>query len=336
MTECGVMRRSLLLLPVLLAGAVATPATAQTTTTAPEPQPPPVTLPPAVAKLKVAVENAGGARRAVIAGFRFRVRGTLPIFVEGQRFRIALYRGMKKIAVRSVLLQRRGSTGTFVAGFTATGSGRVLIRVSHRRTAELDTIVAAPQHIRVLARSARPGDRGLVVNLLQRRLAALGYVVGRRGFYDDRTARAVLAFRKLTGMARTGIASGDVFAKLARGAGAFKVRFPSHGHHVEGDLTHQVLALIDHGKVQRIYPMSSGKPSTPTVLGNFSVYLKDPGYNAKGMYYSSYFTGGYAIHGYAEVPIYPASHGCLRVPVPDAVSIYDWLRYGDRVDVYYR
>lgn len=334
------MRRPLPLLLIALVLAPAATAAAQTETSPPPPpagtETTPTPLPPPKPKLTVTVTKTSGAQKAIISGFRFAVRGTLAQFVPGQQFRIALYRGKRKVAVKTVTLQQSGTTGVFAAGFTATGSGRLLVRVSHRQTPELGTVVAAPQHILVLARSAAPGDRGLVVRLLQSRLAALGYVVGQRGLYDDRTTRAVVAFRKLTGMARTGIASSDVFAKLARGAGAFKVRYPGHGHHAEGDLTHQVLALIDHGKVQRIYPLSSGKPSTPTVLGNFSVYLKDPGYNAKGMYYSSYFTGGYAIHGYAEVPIYAASHGCLRVPVPDAVSIYDWLRYGDRVDTYYR
>ena len=49
---------------------------------------------------------------------------------------------------------------------------------------------------------------------------------------------------------------------------------------------------------------------------------------------SSYFISGYAIHGYAEVPIYAASHGCLRVPIPDAESIYGWISYNMPVDVY--
>ena len=48
-----------------------------------------------------------------------------------------------------------------------------------------------------------PGARGPAVRLLQQRLAAKGYVVGQRGLFDQRTARAVLAFRKVTGMART-------------------------------------------------------------------------------------------------------------------------------------
>ena len=112
------------------------------------------------------------------------------------------------------------------------------------------------------------------------------------------------------------------------------MRFPSHGKHVEADLSRQVLALIRGGKVQRVYTVSSGKASTPTVLGRFKVYRRDLGTNALGMVNSSYFIGGYAIHGYVSVPTFPASHGCVRVPIPNALSIYSWLRIGDRVDVY--
>ena len=70
------------------------------------------------------------------------------------------------------------------------------------------------------------------------------------------------------------------------------------------------------------------------MLGRFKVYSRTIGTNSLGMVDSSYFIGGYAIHGYASVPTFPASHGCVRVPVPNARSIYDWLRIGDRVDVY--
>jgi peptidoglycan hydrolase-like protein with peptidoglycan-binding domain len=170
--------------------------------------------------------------------------------------------------------------------------------------------------------------------MLQGQLARLGYVVGRPGFYDQRTARAVLAFRKVTGMRRTEIAGSDVFQRLARGGGQFRVKFPGHGKHVEADLSRQVIALIRGSKVERIYPVSSGKPSTPTIKGHFKVYLKSPGTNAKGMYMSSYFIRGYAIHGYPSVPVFPASHGCLRVPNAEAVSIFRWLSRGDIVDVY--
>ena len=94
------------------------------------------------------------------------------------------------------------------------------------------------------------------------------------------------------------------------------------------------MALLERQRVYRIYAVSSGKASTPTVLGRFRIYSKTIGTNAKGMVDSSYFIGGYAIHGYVSVPTFPASHGCVRVPIPNARSIYDWLRIGDRVDVY--
>jgi lipoprotein-anchoring transpeptidase ErfK/SrfK len=53
------------------------------------------------------------------------------------------------------------------------------------------------------------------------------------------------------------------------------------------------------------------------------------------MYYSNFFISGYAIHGYNPAPDYPASHGCMRLPIGDATSVYGWLAMGDWVDVYY-
>ena len=140
-----------------------------------------------------------------------------------------------------------------------------------------------------------------------------------------------MAWRKVAGYSRTYVATADVFAGMLKGRGVFKVRHPKDGRHVEARLNQQVLALINGSKVERIYHTSSGAPATPTVRGKFRVYLKTPGINAKGMVDSNYFIRGYAIHGYASVPPYNASHGCLRVPVPNARSIYDWLRIGDVV-----
>jgi peptidoglycan hydrolase-like protein with peptidoglycan-binding domain len=183
----------------------------------------------------------------------------------------------------------------------------------------------------------RPEERGAAVRILQSELRARHYVVGRFGIFDARTRRAVLAFRKVVGMKRSEVANHAVFRKLAQGAGAFKVRYPYQPPHVEGDLTHQVLALIGrHGHVERIYPMSSGRPGLQTQPGIFRVYMQELGITSDGMVDSSFFNGGDAIHGYHFVPPYPWSHGCLRVPIPDALSIHNWLHIGTIVDVYYR
>jgi len=135
-------------------------------------------------------------------------------------------------------------------------------------------------------------------------------------------------------MSRDGFATHEVYGKLLRGQGAFKLRYPKAGKHVEFDWSRQVLVLAQNGKPYRTYHASSGKPSTPTVFGTFHFYLQTPGTNAKGMVDSSYFIGGYAIHGYADVPAYAASHGCVRVPIPNALQIYSWIDIGDPIFVY--
>ena len=316
---------------LILGAALAVPATAVAQTPIP-PAAPPV-RPPAKAALQLSVRSADPA--AILAGERWVVRGTLRPYVAGQRVTLRFTRHGRKFLVRALAVQRAGTFGRFQLGVTASGAGRITVAASHRRTAEQDTAVAPAVHVSVLALHAAQGSRGPAVRVLQRRLTRLGYVVGRRGLYDARTARAVLAFRKLTGMPRTFVADGGVFRALAAGKGAFHPRFPSHGRHVEASIAHQVVALIAaDGTVERIYPTSTGKPSTPTVRGNFRVYSKTPGLNSHGMYYSAYFIRGYAVHGYFDVPTYNASHGCLRVPIPDAPAIYDWVRLGTPVDVY--
>ncbi|MEZ5120152.1 MAG: L,D-transpeptidase family protein [Solirubrobacterales bacterium] len=304
------------------------PTPAPTPAPAPTPTPPPPAPAPAAGKLSLTVDAETLAHR------KLRVRGTLSPAVRGQKVTVTIKRG--RHTLRSVQA-RAGDNGAFLVGYTPKSGGRLSVRAVHQASAEVGAARARTRHVDVIVPHASPGSRGASVRWLQRKLAGLHYSVARTGRFDDATGRAVLAYRKLNGMARTSSADRSVFVRIARGQGAFKVRYPGHGRHVEADLTHQVLALIDPGgKVYRIYPTSSGKPSTPTVLGHFRVYMKTPGTNAKGMVHSNYFIRGYAIHGYAEVPVYPASHGCLRVPVPNASFIYSWVRIGTPVDVYYR
>ncbi|MEA2286524.1 MAG: hypothetical protein QOJ21_2567 [Solirubrobacteraceae bacterium] len=342
------MRRLLALSPVVLALVAAAPAAAQDpaptsavpapTTATPPPTTVPAPLPPPVSAgtLSLTLERVNGAAASVLAGDRIRVRGTIKPYVPGQKVTVRFSLGTRKLAARAVTVQaaKRGASGTFVLGYRTRSAGHVTVRASHRATAQQLTMVARGRGVDVLPLRAAPGSKGLAVRMLQRRLKALGYVTGQAGVLDARTSRAVLAFRKVTGLARTTEASKDVFRKLAHGGGQFKVRFPKQGKNVEADLSLQVLALIRDGRAERIYPISSGKPSTPTILGSYRVYSKTPGTNQKGMVYTSYFHGGYGIHGYAEVPTFAASHGCLRTPVPDAVSIFSWISYGDYVDVY--
>ena len=47
--------------------------------------------------------------------------------------------------------------------------------------------------------------------------------------------------------------------------------------------------------------------------------------------WASYVVGGDAIHSYPDVPGYPASHGCIRVPAPEARWVYHKAQIGTRV-----
>jgi hypothetical protein len=155
------------------------------------------------------------------------------------------------------------------------------------------------------------------------------------GVFEEGTALALIAYRKVAGLELVPDAGRPLFELLERGAGSLHARYPRDGRHVEADLRRQVLAEIEpKGRVRAIYTISSGKPSTPTVVGHFYVDEKTPGVNSKGMVDSNYFISGYAIHGYAEVPTYAASHGCLRLPIRDAASVYAWVQLGTPVDVY--
>ena len=179
------------------------------------------------------------------------------------------------------------------------------------------------------------GSTGLFVELIQQRLAALHFYIPQTGVYDKGTGLALDAYHRLCAGARRRRSTAGTISYLLDGYGQFPVRFPGNGRHAEGNLSLQLLALIDGSHVVAIYPISSGKPSTPTILGNFQVYSRVPGYLPDGMYFSNFFIGGYAIHGYDPAPDYPASHGCMRLPIVDAISVYNWLAIGDWVDTYY-
>jgi hypothetical protein len=311
------MRRAGLALALLLAFPAA--ASAQT--------------PPEPTLTVSAVDVFGGSRPMALTGRSFTARVVMRPYIAGETVTLRLYRGSRKIKVKSLTLKSvaGGTAGVATLKVKSGKPGRLRLSASHQGTAVLKPLAAKSFRLDAVRPSAGPGTKGPAVRLLQERLAAMHYVVPRSGVYDAGTGRAVMAWRKLAGLSRTTLATKEVFDGVLAGRGTFKVRHPGDGRHVEARLNSQVMALINGSRVERIYHISSGAPATPTVRGKFRVYLKTPGVNAKGMVHSSYFIRGYAIHGYASVPPYNASHGCLRVPVPNARSIYDWLRIGDVV-----
>ena len=328
------MTRPLLLVAALALLSPAAAAAQEPAPAPPAPAPAPAPPPPKP-KLALTVDKVlrAGNEAYVLEGDAFKVRGTMTPAVAAprQKVRLHLFRDGRPLRKVRATVHR---DGTFVAKLRGRTPGRLSVRVFHAASPELAAKRGPKVSVGVLRPALSFGADGPLVRLLQKGLHALRYAVPRHDRYDDATGRAVMAYRKVNGMARRYDADERVIRRVLAGKGAVEVRHPDAGHHVEADLSLQVLALIDGGKVVETYHTSSGAPATPTVIGTFRVYMKTPGTNAKGMVHSSYFIRGYAIHGYFDVPAFNASHGCLRVPIPDAWHIFNWLNMGDRVIVY--
>jgi L,D-transpeptidase catalytic domain/Putative peptidoglycan binding domain len=174
------------------------------------------------------------------------------------------------------------------------------------------------------------GSRGAAVRYLGHPLARRRYALrGADRIYEDDTRDAVLAFQKVEGLARDGVAGPQVWHALLS---ARTPRPATGGTHIDVETTRQVLFEVRKGRVVKIIHVSTGATGN-TPVGRRRIYLKTPGYNALGMYYSMYFLRGFAIHGYASVPPYPASHGCVRLPLWFAPRIYSRWPVGARVRV---
>ncbi len=291
---------------------------------------------PAPGGIRLVLQRVGGSPPFALLGAPIVVRGIVTPYVAGQTVEVSFYRDGRKLAVEDASVRPLGNgEGQLHLDFSSHYGGLVQVRATHSATAQQQAFSGLAPAVRFVNPNVGPGERGQSVRLLQSELDALHYAVPLTGVFDEGTGQALVAYRKVTGLERVPYAGRRVFELLARRAGSFRVRYPRDGRHVEANLTKQVLAEIEPGgRVRRIYTTSSGKPSTPTVIGRFQVYEKTPGENSEGMVDSNYFISGYAIHGYAEVPTYAASHGCLRVPIPDAPAIFAWVRDGTPVDVY--
>lgn len=165
-------------------------------------------------------------------------------------------------------------------------------------------------------------------------LRKMGYIANRGRCFRGKTARGVLAYRKVNGMAPGSRAGKGLVKRVFAGRGGYRVRRPRAGRHVEAPLAKQVLVFAEGGRAVAIYPISSGKPSTPTVTGRYRFHRTEPGHNNLDMYHSWYFVGGYAIHGYKSVPNHPASNGCIRTFIADQPEIYRRIKFGESIYVF--
>jgi lipoprotein-anchoring transpeptidase ErfK/SrfK len=270
------------------------------------------------------------------------VRPRITVSLEGSRV------AGKPLLVRAAL--RPASSGSLrvevrrpaAARLERSGGSRVLLRVPTRRQgdylvriavapapgwAAASATLAVPVHLPRLG----PGSRGASVRELERRLRGFGYALRAvDGHYGHDTTEAVLAFQKVQGLPWTGRVNRRLWRALER-ARTPRPRY-ARGNHIEVDKRRQLLFVIRGGRVALISHVSTGATGN-TPVGRWRVYRKVTGWDWV-LWYPMYFLRGFAIHGYPSVPAYPASHGCVRVPMWLAPRLYEQNRYGAVIYVY--
>jgi hypothetical protein len=191
------------------------------------------------------------------------------------------------------------------------------------------------------------GMHGPRVKALQKELRSDLYPVGViDGTFGLATLDSVYAFQKVHGLLLDGSIDGaDMETALLEGPPAP----PEHpgDDYIDVDITKQVIFEVHDGELFQTIPISTGNGAVynsrgslavaSTPRGDFEVYNKIPGWRIShlgALYYPSYFSGGYAIHGSASVPPYPASHGCVRIPMHVAVDFYERNDYGTPIYVH--
>ena len=254
---------------------------------------------------------------------RVTVHGRIPIAGEDQFVWVTIRRDERVVDRRRV--RTDPVSGRYRLPLKLRGCCHYVVQTNHGtdRSSPLAFSVRVPEEL-------TPGPQTLLFNQL---LAENGYHMGSVSDHvNESTVLGILALRKVVGAPWGDSYDPALFEALLRGA-RFEPQHTEEGRHVEVDLSRQVMALVEDGRATDVFHISSGAGGNPT--GEFSFYLKGPGYNAKGMYYSVYYDANYATHGYYDVPTYPDSHGCIRNPIPYSIYIYNWIEIGDSMYVYY-
>jgi hypothetical protein len=288
-------------------------------------------VPPATVKVRVGHLHGGKAQILSTVP----VSGSLSPFVPGQKVELSFYLNGHRLTRKTIAVGKgKGDSGAFRAKLRIAEAGKYAVSAKHAATATLGADSTVRKSWRVSFPFLHQGQCGDVVRGFKKALAKMGYVSGGGSCFNGRTGREVLAYRKVNGMERSERAGEGLVKNVFNGRGGYRVRHPKAGEHAEVSLSKQVLVLSKGDKPFAIYPVSTGKPSTPTITGHYSFYRREAGYNAEGMYYSFYWHNGYAVHGYPEVPNYAASHGCVRTFIADQPRIYEQLNYGESIFVF--
>jgi hypothetical protein len=211
------------------------------------------------------------------------------------------------------------------------------------------TAVPAPTGPSTTDNVLERGEHSDAVAAVQRRLGELHFDPGPvDGAYGTGTFYAVEAFQKLAGMGVDGKVGPEVAAALDNPPFPAPLVADGEPNRIEVDKGRQLMFVYLDGNLRLITHISTGSGKEYCAEGECGNHAITPEgafrfiWRYKGwresrlgkLYNPVYFTrSGIAVHGSTSVPTYPASHGCVRIPMHIAEYFPSLVKSGEAVYV---
>jgi lipoprotein-anchoring transpeptidase ErfK/SrfK len=233
-----------------------------------------------------------------------------------------------KKRTRRLALAVASAAAAAALAVTGTGIASAAPAATVAKTASAHALAAAYSAPK---RNLAVGMKGSDVKALQQRLAALKYYPGTAdGEFGGNTEAAVWAFQAINGIHQSGVVDAATKRALVHPRSYKSASYSGRrATRIEVNQHLEVLVLYKNDKIQLIshvstgggywYNCGGGECQAITPNGNYrtddymSGWVKVP---LGAMYNPVFFISTvYAIHGDTYVPVFPDSHGCVRLPM---------------------
>ncbi len=196
------------------------------------------------------------------------------------------------------------------------------------------------------------GSKGARTQALQQALRDQKYDPGEiDGAFGGQVTMAVWAYQSLHGLPKDGLVTPELEARILAKAPQAMLKPELGPTHTEVDLSRQVMIVWRDGAPALITHVSSGSEvaycedtdegqncgDAVTPTGVYKYERRIDGWRDAPLgrlYKPVYFKGGIAVHGAPSVPNRPASHGCVRIPMPTAEYFPGLVANGDTIEVF--
>lgn len=170
-------------------------------------------------------------------------------------------------------------------------------------------------------------------------------VLWKSGQYNVLTEGMVMSFQADHGLVPNGALNSALWSLLLNAYQARQVNSGGYNYALANKSSPQTLTIWHDGHVVLASPSSTGIPVSPTVDGNFVVYLRlrsqiMRGTNPNGTHYAdpvqyvAYFNGSDAVHYMPRTQYgFPQSLGCIELPLANAATAWPYLAYGTLLSV---